>query len=700
MADEQDKNQKTSTLPPTKVAQERAQENDIGSMGFTWKKFFTAFADRLLALGYADNAQKRKDELIPKLKAACNDTGISFPFDKISDIDPFSIYSLFNGGVRDDAKRLMIIKELNKSFPKSSDPTPVNIVDEKDLPSDFVGLQVIETGGGGLSSYFVSYSFYRNNKPIKDEETKIAKLWDLFAKAVTYARSPDDDGKEKFKTSYKEAKNLFDFWRITAGLFWIAPDFFVPLDSHSRGYIDFLSSIGFFPSDIKDNVTTALGRRLPDADGYMTIRDGLCESFKEQNRVVASFCEFSDNAFRFSRIAEMKSLLEANGQIILHGAPGTGKTYTARELAFVVTRTDFQKKDNPQIKFVQFHPGYDYSDFIVGLKPILVDGTNGMKQVSFEWKSGILKQLAEAARGALDFYAQNDYPTMGGDAEFDPQKFVLLIDEINRADLSNVFGEVFSCMEYRYRYKRQDKELDKLERQDGNPTFAIDENAVEITLPSIKTDVIGNEVRDKDGKLVHETLVIPENLYIIGTMNDIDRSVESIDFALRRRFAWKEIDAADSKRILEAKTRKGVFDESVKNRLEKAMDDLNFEICGEAEEHKEPKLRLRLGKPYELGGAIFAKLELYVEGDGERKKYPDAAFKSLWENHIAVILREYLRGQDNPESNLRELKKMYEQAVGISDAEQKKPRIKKNQKGEQTQDLEQPPISDPDADVD
>ena len=679
-------------------------------MKFTWTKFFKAFADRLSALDYANHPEKRKEELIPKLKTACAGTDISFPFDKIPDIDPFSIYSLFNGGVKDNEKRQMIIRKLNKSFPdpnNHNDSSTANVIDEKELPADFSGVQLIEIGGGGLGPNFAPYSRYKKDDMPSDDEdinNKISKLWSLFTNAIQYARSPDIiSSAESFKKSYDDVQSIFPGqWRISSGLLWIAPEFFVPLDKHSRGYIDFLGSFGVFEKDFNDKVTAALGKGLPNADDYLTIREGLARSFERPNAFCSSFCEFSDNAYSFQRTAEMKSLLEANGQIILHGAPGTGKTHTAMEVACAVTRVSFHKKDHPQIKYVQFHPSYDYSDFIVGLKPVLV-GENGMKQVSFEWKSGILKQIAEAARRALDAYA-NAYATgegadkdqkgylKDGQPEFDPPKFVLLIDEINRADLSNVFGEVFSCMEYRYRYKRQGKEPGKLEIKDGNPTLAIDENAVEITLPSIKTDDHGNEVRDKDGQLVHETLVIPENLYIIGTMNDIDRSVEGLDFALRRRFAWKEIDAKDSKRILEAEARKGIFNEIVKNRLGKAMDALNFEIRGEAEGNKKPELELRLGKPYELGGAYFAKLKLYAEEDG---KYGDAAFNSLWENHLAVILREYLRGGDNPEK-LDELKKKYDTAVSISAAESKKQRRGK-EKGEPTPDAEESTLPDRDG---
>jgi 5-methylcytosine-specific restriction endonuclease McrBC GTP-binding regulatory subunit McrB len=318
---------------------------------------------------------------------------------------------------------------------------------------------------------------------------------------------------------------------------------------------------------------------------------------------------------------EIKQLVESNLQVILTGAPGTGKTYTARKVALEITG---EAEDTPEeescIKVVQFHPGYDYSDFVIGMKPILVsengkevfkdeqgrlyttnnnkpDGQrqdlSGQVRVTYVWRDGVFKEFANRAKKAYDTYPA------------DPQKFVFLIDEINRADLSRVFGELFSLFEEDYRY----------------PT-----NRKGIILPN------------------GEEFVIPKNLYIIGTMNDIDRSVESMDFALRRRFAWYEVSADKSERIIEDK----IDDAETKRKLLNAMRQINEMIA-------DPNTRL--GKEYQLGGAIFAK---YMKYQAE-----DNPFDSLWNNHIAVILNEYLRGRRDKESKLEELKNVYDNAVGI-----------------------------------
>jgi MoxR-like ATPase len=254
---------------------------------------------------------------------------------------------------------------------------------------------------------------------------------------------------------------------------------------------------------------------------------------------------------------ELTQLLNSNKNLILTGAPGAGKTYLAKELAKSITQAE---ENSSQIASVQFHPSYDYSDFIEGLKPKISNG-----QMEFEPKAGVFKSFCEVA----------------GKSENKDKKYVFIIDEINRADLSRVFGEAFSLLEESYR---------------------------------------GHFIETQYSYITGNKFTIPENVYIIGTMNDVDRSVESMDFALRRRFAWREISAKDSESIIDVAD----IDQQWKVEAKKRMASLNDKI----EEILE-------STSYQIGGAYYKKLEKYKTSNDISE-----AFKQLWNNHIAVLLHE------------------------------------------------------------
>ena len=167
--------------------------------------------------------------------------------------------------------------------------------------------------------------------------------------------------------------------------------------------------------------------------------------------------------------------LHRRGQIILYGPPGTGKTYVAKALADLITA------DGGEVRRIQFHPSYTYEDFFAGYRP----KTTAAGQLSFELTHGALWRVAETARANPD------------------QPHVLLIDEINRANLSKVFGELYYLLEYR------DEEIDVLYQGSG-----------------------------LDGE---DKFALPPNVLIIGTMNTADRSIALLDSAMRRRFSFFEL---------------------------------------------------------------------------------------------------------------------------------------------------------------
>ncbi len=299
-------------------------------------------------------------------------------------------------------------------------------------------------------------------------------------------------------------------------------------------------------------------------------------------------------------------IVVSNYNLILTGAPGTGKTYLAKQIAaqmilgkeFDDMSNEDKKKMNEQCGFVQFHPSYDYTDFIEGLRPI----KDGAGNVSFRREDGIFMKFC---RKALE--AHNN----AKDKEAAP-KYVFIIDEINRGELSKIFGELFFSIDPGYR----------------------GENG------QVKTQYY-NLWEKKDEFGGDRTFFIPENVYIIGTMNDIDRSVESMDFAMRRRFAFKEIQASDTIEMIKSNSH---LQESYPL-IEERMTNLNLCI-----------LNIQgFSTAYQIGAAYFLKLANYLEED----KLTNKSWEDLWNNHLQGLLFEYLRGLPNADKELQNLYRAY-----------------------------------------
>ena len=337
-------------------------------------------------------------------------------------------------------------------------------------------------------------------------------------------------------------------------------------------------------------------------------------------------CFFGNEVWRIGTL----DLFQSN-QIIKYGAPGTGKTFTAKKDAedfFEIWKLDVGNTSldfADHYGFVQFHPSYSYEDFIEGIKPVL--DTAGNSQLKL--KDGVFKAFCKkAAKYDLwllkEFGKDIDKITVEKvrEKEDSPFKwldgannddliskyippFFFLIDEINRADLSRVFGELMYCLEYRGykgRIKTQYSELES-----GDTIFY--------------KDITGHY------------FFIPNNVYIIGTMNTIDRSIESFDFALRRRFVWQRIDP--NKDVLQ-KYFQDKEEESLGNFIIPCWVNLNKAI------ENEPLL----GPDYQIGHSYLMKLDKYPEQTNS--SYRDI----IWEKHIYPILEEYFRGM-GPEAKKR-----------------------------------------------
>lgn len=302
-------------------------------------------------------------------------------------------------------------------------------------------------------------------------------------------------------------------------------------------------------------------------------------------------------------------------QIVFTGAPGTGKSYTSKKFAEYKIRAYMAKKYaenqneaylwndeklNTHVKTVQFHSGYDYSDFVEGLRPVQT-AKNG--EMTFVRLDGQFKAFCREILRAEDQNAP----------------YFFIIDEINRADLSRVFGELMYCLDESKR-----SETERVQTQYSNlPTYQIDKDS------GIAAKLDGDDCKDdyKDG------FYIPENLCILATMNDIDRSVETFDFALRRRFKWIEAKANEEMEpgLLGMLAGKGASETKIKELAENARE-MNRIIASKDSAGE----KLRLTKDYHIGHAYFEKF------DG--KNLPD-----IWETQIEQILREYCRGRSKTE---------------------------------------------------
>lgn len=775
---------------------------------FTWIPFYKEMADKLLA--YKDNRSALvgivygiDSSLVGYIKA--KDGG------NVTDIDPFTVFGIFNRGLKDNnrIKSCQYFKE--------------KLGIEASIPTDFDGIPVLNN----MKAVF----FWGDNAAIS-----IPLLWIIFEAALA-------SDENTLSTAFDKLRQQHGIkWNITMGLYWIRPYDYLPLDSRTR---EFLPTLGievfkenqldaehylallsvvkqkitdneineqsfseisyrawmanpssnttnmnrnywlvgytiddepqskrFFEENIWESLyndsktsdqnllelaktikegdviilksTSTKGKKhdqpflrvsgigIVEGDIKQTKKDSITQCKCPVRYIDHTMKDFDGSTFGSYRktihladdkandiVAYANSVLTQHGipvqsvsqkykeyiellknthNLVFTGAPGTGKTYMAKEIAKEMGCR------GEEIEFVQFHPSYDYTDFVEGLRPI----DKGDGQIGFERKDGVFKSFCKKAIKNLkdseksveelvkensweenlqDFVASaiennTDYWLSNGNKftidemrdrtiivrneqnakttlvsvsadevidllvnevplhivkdirrhfnrkngsqpdsyafiitkeirkmkakvieanKIEQKPYVFIIDEINRGEASKIFGELFYAIDPGYRGKKDVR---------------------------VKTQY-QNLVPESD--IFADGFYVPENVYILATMNDIDRSVESMDFAMRRRFTWKEISPKDTEYMLDDLDCAAQAKETL-GRLNKAISEEDG-----------------LGSAYQIGPSYFLKLKDY-----------DGDFDKLWEMHINPLLKEYLRGFPNAKEAMTEFKNFYE----------------------------------------
>ena len=546
-----------------------------GGSRFAWTEFYEAFADRLAEF------HDRREELIAGLeklsqrlpwlkylreRESTRDSGF------LGDICPFTFMGAFNRG--------MTVENRRSVAAALADLIGLEI----EAPESFDGIPVMNN----QSAWFFAIKSRR-------QQGDIDGLWTMFRTALAYSDAGEDRSADFMATFDRTIAQRRVAWTLTMGLYWIRPWEYLPLDQNTRQYLS--SSFGI-------ELPRKIGEGHFSGADYLELIEDLKARFEEDSpSPVRSIPELSYAAWAPGRVSdetsdeyelddaesvdEMPTAVEAEPyglddieaegcflpreelerilrrirvkkNIILQGTPGTGKTWLSKRLAYAL----MGQRDEHCLTAVQFHPTLSYEDFVRGWRP----AAEGRLSLC----DGPLMQAIQRATESPD------------------SLHVVVIEEINRGNPAQIFGEMLTLIEGD---KRKPEDALRLSHM-------------------------------HDGE---SPIHVPANLYLIGTMNIADRSLALVDLALRRRFAFIDLTPQFNRAWADWLENEGGINRGLVDNIGARMRKLNDTISADAS----------LGANFRVGHSYV------TPGAGDRVRDPVAWFRAVVDTEIGPLLEEY-----------------------------------------------------------